>query len=101
MPVQGCTLPFYLKLKLIKNFVKVKDYNSVGLIYLKNKVSKISDVKIKGVFFGPPITEFIREVKIEDQLSEVKKQHENHSKSLPIFRETIRQKTIVIWLLIL
>jgi hypothetical protein len=58
------------------------DYNSVGFMYLENKVSNISDVKIKeGVFVGPPVREFIREVKFEDQLCEVKKQHKNHSKN--------------------
>jgi hypothetical protein len=51
-------------------------------MYLKNKVSEISDVKIKeGVFVGSPVSEFIREVKFEDQLCEVKKQHENQSKN--------------------
>jgi len=58
------------------------DYNSVGFTYLKNKISKISDVKIKErVFVGPPIRVFIREVKFEYQPCEVKKQHENHSKN--------------------
>jgi hypothetical protein len=48
----------------------------------RKKVSKIRDVKIRErVFVGPPVREFIREVKFEDQLSEVKKQHENHSKN--------------------
>jgi len=48
-------------------------------IYLKYKFSKINDVKIKeGVFVVPPIREFMREVKFEDQLIKVKKQHGNH-----------------------
>ena len=55
------------------------DYNSFRFTYLKNKFLKKSDVTIKeGVFVVPPIREFIREVKFEDQLSKVKKQNENH-----------------------
>jgi len=60
------------------------DYNSFRFTYLKNKFLKKSDVTIKeGVFVVPPIREFIREVKFEDQLSKVKKQNENHSKKSP------------------
>jgi hypothetical protein len=43
-------------------------------MYLKNKFSKISDVKIKeGIFVGPPVRELIREVKFVNKLCEVKR----------------------------
>jgi len=59
-----------------------KEFLQVGFMYLKNKFSKISDVKIKeGIFVVPPVRELIREVKFEDQLCEVKKLHKNHSKN--------------------
>jgi hypothetical protein len=44
----------------------------------------------------------MQDVKFEEQLSEVEKQHGNHSQiSQPILGEIIRQKSIVIWWLIL
>jgi hypothetical protein len=77
--------------------------NSAGLIYLKNKFSRISDAEIKeGVFVGCQIRELIQDVKFEGQLNDVEKQHGNHSKmSLPVFWEIIMQCTVVIWWLIL
>jgi hypothetical protein len=49
------------------------DYNSFGFMHLKNKISKISDVKIKEeVFVGPPIRVHPGS-ETEDQLCEVKK----------------------------
>jgi hypothetical protein len=59
-------LPLHIKLGLVKNAVKliyiyIYIYiNSAGFMYLKCKVSKISDAKIKeGVFVGPQIRELI------------------------------------------
>ena len=50
------------------------DQNSSGLMYLKNKLPRISDAKIKeGVRVGPQIRELIQDVECEDQLSEVGK----------------------------
>ena len=64
-----------------KNFDKVVDRNSFGFMYFKNKISKISDVKVKDeVFVGPPIRVHTGS-KTEVQLCEVKKQHENRSKN--------------------
>jgi len=78
------------------------DQNSAGFIYLKNRFPKISDAEIKErVFVGPQIG-MLQDVKSEDQLSEVEKQHGNNSQiSQPIFWELVRQKSIVIWWLIL
>jgi hypothetical protein len=43
-------------------------------MYLKNKLPRTSDAKIKeGVFVGPQIRDLIQDVKFEDQLSEVEK----------------------------
>ena len=48
------------------------DQNSPGLMYLKNKLPRISDANIKeGVWVGPQMTELIQDVKSEDQLSKV------------------------------
>ena len=96
-------LPMNIKLGLIRNFVKAMDQNSAGFMYLKNEFPGLSDDKIKkGVFVGPQVRKLKKDVKFEDQLSEVKKHHGNLSKmSLPIFWEIVRQKTIAIWWLIL
>jgi len=49
-----------IKLGLIKNFVKARDKNTAGFMYLKNKFPRISDAKIKeGVFGGPQIRDLI------------------------------------------
>ena len=65
---------FHIKLELTKNFIKAMDQNSTGLMYLKDKVPRISDATIKeGVFVGPQIRELIQSVKSEDQLREVEK----------------------------
>jgi hypothetical protein len=41
-------------------------------MYLKNKLTKRSDAKIKeGVFVGPQIRQLIQDVQPEDQLSDV------------------------------
>jgi hypothetical protein len=43
-------------------------------MYLKNMSPKITNAKIKeGVFVGPQIRELIRDIKPEDQLSELEK----------------------------
>jgi hypothetical protein len=79
------------------------DQNSAGFIYLKNRFPNISDAKIKEqVFVGPQIGALIQDVKFEDQLSEVEKQRGSHSQiSQQILGEIVRQKSIVVWWLIL
>jgi len=102
-PEKVYLLPLHIKLGLIKNFVKAMDQNRAGFMCFKNRFLKISDAKIKEqVFVGPQIRELIQDVKFEDQMSEVEKQHGNHSLiSQPISVEIVRQKSIVIWWLIL
>jgi hypothetical protein len=46
-PEKVCLAPLYIKLGLIKNFVKAMDQNSAGFMYLKNNFPRISDAKIK------------------------------------------------------
>jgi hypothetical protein len=70
----------------------------------EKKVPRTSDAKIKeGVFAGPQIRELIQDVKFEDQLREVKKAAWKTLKNVTnnFFCENIRQKTFVIWWLIL
>ena len=50
------------------------DQNSTGLMYLKNKLPRINDAKIKErVCVEPQIRELIQDVKSEDQPSEAGK----------------------------
>jgi hypothetical protein len=50
------------------------DQSSTGLMYLKTKLPRISDTKIKeGACAGPQIREPVQDVKSEEQLSEVGK----------------------------
>jgi hypothetical protein len=79
------------------------DQNSAGFTYFKNRFPKISDAKIKErMFVGPHIGELIQDVEFEDQLSEMEKQHGNHSQiSQQFLGEIVRQISIAIWWLIL
>jgi hypothetical protein len=55
------------------------DQNRAGFMCLQNRFSRISDATIKKqMFIRPQIRELIQDVKFEDQLSEVEKQHEYH-----------------------
>jgi hypothetical protein len=66
--------PLHTKLGLIKNFVRAMDQNSARFMHLKRMFPRISEPKFKeGVLVGPQITALIREVKLEDQLSELEK----------------------------
>jgi hypothetical protein len=93
----------HIQLALIKTVVKAIDQNSTGFVYLKNKFPRASNAKIKdGIFVGPQIRDLIKDIKLEDQLSEVEKSAMEIIKNLlPIFWEIIQQKTIMIWQLIL
>jgi hypothetical protein len=68
-------------------------------LYLKNKLATIKE----GVFVGPQIRQLIQHVKFEDQLSEVEKAAWKTLKNVTtnFLGEIVRQKTIVIWWLIL
>ena len=70
---------------------------------MKNKFPSISDTNIKeGIFIGPQIRELIQEVKFENKLSELEKQHGNHSKVLLlILGGNYKAENCVIWWLIL
>ena len=78
------------------------DRNSVEFTFLESKFLRISDAKIKeGVFVGLQIRELKLNVKVEDSLREVEKQHGNHQKMLPIFYENHKVENCAIWWLIL
>jgi hypothetical protein len=56
--------PLHFKLGLIKNFVEAMDQISAGFMYMKNKLSRISDGKIKDrIFVGPQIRELLLDEK--------------------------------------
>jgi len=70
---------------------------------LKNKFPRISDVKIKeGVFVGPSVRKLIQDIRSKDHLNEAEKAPwKSHQNDTTNFGEIIRQKTIMIWCLIL
>ncbi|UYV66602.1 hypothetical protein LAZ67_4002268 [Cordylochernes scorpioides] len=64
--------PLHIKLGLMKNFVKAMDRNAIGFAYLKQKISSISEAKIKeGIFVGPQIRELQQDGNFQNSLNEV------------------------------
>ncbi|UYV65854.1 hypothetical protein LAZ67_3005714 [Cordylochernes scorpioides] len=64
--------PLHIKLGLMKNFVKAMDRNDSGFAYLKQKISSISEAKIKeGIFVGPQIRELQQDGNFQNSLNEV------------------------------
>ncbi|UYV80326.1 hypothetical protein LAZ67_18002425 [Cordylochernes scorpioides] len=64
--------PLHIKLGLMKNFVKAMDRNASGFAYLKQKMSSISEAKIKeGIFVGPQIRELQQDENFQNSLIEV------------------------------
>ncbi|UYV69856.1 hypothetical protein LAZ67_7000978 [Cordylochernes scorpioides] len=58
--------------KYLKNFVKAMDRNASGFAYLKEKISSISEAKIKeGIFVGPQIRELQQDGNFQNSLNEV------------------------------
>ncbi|UYV85163.1 SETMAR [Cordylochernes scorpioides] len=56
----------------MKNFVKAMDRNASGFAYLKQKISSISEAKIKeGIFVGPQIRELQQDGNFQNSLNEV------------------------------
>ena len=52
----------YIKLGLMRNFVKGMDKTGRGFEYVRNKFAYVSDAKIKeGIFIGPQIRELIQD----------------------------------------
>ncbi|UYV74404.1 hypothetical protein LAZ67_11003429 [Cordylochernes scorpioides] len=59
-------------LDLTQNFVKTMDRNASGFAYLKQKLSSISEAKIKeGIFVGPQIRELQQDENFQNSLNEV------------------------------
>ncbi|UYV60522.1 hypothetical protein LAZ67_1001408 [Cordylochernes scorpioides] len=64
--------PLHIKLGLMKNFVKAMDRNASGFAYLKQKISSISEAKIKeGIFVGPQIRELQQDGNFQNSLNKV------------------------------
>ncbi|UYV80851.1 hypothetical protein LAZ67_19001986 [Cordylochernes scorpioides] len=56
----------------MKNFVKAMDRHASGFAYLKQKISSISEAKIKeGIFVGPQIRELQQDGNFQNSLNEV------------------------------
>ena len=54
--------------------MKSIDENGVGFTYLKHKLPKVSEAKIKeGICIGPPTTELIKYLEFQQQLSSIEK----------------------------
>ena len=76
----------HIKLGLFKNFVKARDKNGAGFHYLKEKLSCVSDSKIKeGIFVGPQIRALIRDGNFDDLLNQIEKSAWKSFKSVKIF----------------
>ncbi|GBN64987.1 hypothetical protein AVEN_95361-2 [Araneus ventricosus] len=53
--------PLYIKLGLMKNFVKAMDCGGSGFQYLRLKFPKVSETKIKeGIFVGPQFRQLMK-----------------------------------------
>ncbi|UYV70356.1 PRKCI [Cordylochernes scorpioides] len=64
--------PLHIKLGLMKDFVKAMDRNASGFAYLKQKISSISEAKIKeDIFVGPQIRELQQDGNFQNSLNEV------------------------------
>ncbi|UYV84664.1 K02A2.6-like, partial [Cordylochernes scorpioides] len=64
-------LPYGIKIGP-QNFVKAMDRNASGFAYLKQKISSISEAKIKeGIFVGPQIRELQQDGNFQNSLNEV------------------------------
>ncbi|UYV71212.1 hypothetical protein LAZ67_8002204 [Cordylochernes scorpioides] len=58
--------------RVATNFVKAMDRNASGFAYLKQKISSISEAKIKeGIFVGPQIRELQKDGNFQNSLNEV------------------------------
>jgi hypothetical protein len=54
--------PLHIKLSLIKIFVQAVDKESEGFGYLKQKIPKINEAKMKeGIFIGPQIKQLFKD----------------------------------------
>jgi hypothetical protein len=55
-------LSMYLKLGLMKNFVKAMNQEEAAFSFLWEKVPRVSEAKLKeGIFFGPQIRDIIKD----------------------------------------
>ena len=71
LPVKTYLPPLYIKLGLMKNFVKGMDKTSLGFHYLRNKFPNVSDAKMKeGLFIGPQIRELMQDKQLDEDLNE-------------------------------
>ena len=65
--------PLYIKLGLIKNFVKAMDRKGKGFTFLQQKFPRVSLEKLKaGIFDGPQIRELMKDSTFDDALSATK-----------------------------
>ena len=62
--------PLHMKLRFMKNFVKVLDREGRGFAFLHQKFQQKSMEKIKaGIFDGPQIRELIKDTSFDDALN--------------------------------
>ena len=66
--------PLYIKLGLMKNFVKGIDKTGRGFEYVRNKFPNVSDSKIKeGIFIGPQIRELMQNKQFDEDMNETER----------------------------
>ena len=66
----------YIKLGVMKNFVKGMDKTSRGFEYVRSKFPNVSDAKIKEdihVFIGPQISELMQDKQFDEDLNETER----------------------------
>ena len=67
-------LLLYIKLGLIKIFVKSVDKTGRGLEYVRNKFPNVNDAKIKeGIFIEPQIRELMQDNQFDENLNETER----------------------------
>ena len=67
-------LLLYIKLGLIKIFVKSVDKTGRGLEYVRNKFPNVNDAKIKeGIFIEPQIRELMQDNQFDEDLNETER----------------------------
>jgi len=66
--------PVYIKLGLMKNFVKGMDKTGHGFEYVRNNFPNMSDAKVKeDIFIGPQIRELMQDKQLDEDPNETER----------------------------
>ena len=71
--------PLHIKLGLVKQFIKVLDYDGEAFQEILNLFPKLSEAKVKGgIFTGPLVRKMWKSVQLKSKTSDVEKRHGLH-----------------------